>query len=65
MWESVLFTPLGKYYLGVRPVREGYKEFSITPVLRLKWMEGDVPTPGGNIHVYMDARTIKSVSTPR
>jgi alpha-L-rhamnosidase len=64
-WGASPIYLLGKYYLGVRPVREGYKEFSITPVLGgLKWMEGDVPTPGGNIHVYMDARTIK-VSAPQ
>lgn len=51
---------LGKYYLGVRPIRDGYKEFEIAPVLGgLKWMEGNVPTPHGDIHLYMDNETIR------
>lgn len=41
-------------------MKEGYKEFAIQPVLGgLKWMEGDVPTPGGKIHVYMDKHILR------
>ena len=59
-WGASPIYLLGKYYLGVRPVKEGYKEFSITPVLGgLKWMKGNVPTPNGDIHVYMDQKQIK------
>ena len=59
-WGASPVYLLGKYYLGVRPVKEGYKEFAITPVLGgLKWMEGSVPTPNGNIRVYMDKKTIR------
>lgn len=59
-WGASPIYLLGKYYLGVQPVREGYKEFAITPVLGgLKWMEGVVPTPNGNIHLYMDTKKIK------
>jgi hypothetical protein len=59
-WGASPVYLLGKYYLGVRPVAEGYKEFAIHPVLGgLEWMEGDVPTPNGKIHVYMDTKTIK------
>ncbi|MDR0988146.1 MAG: alpha-rhamnosidase [Prevotellaceae bacterium] len=60
-WGASPLYLLGKYYLGVRPLKAGYEEFAVTPVLGgLKWMEGDVPTPQGKIHVYMDGRTIKA-----
>ena len=59
-WGASPIYLLGKYYLGVRPVKEGYTEFAIDPVLGgLKWMEGNVPTPNGDIYVYMDEKTIK------
>lgn len=63
-WGASPIYLLGKYYLGVRPVKEGYKQFSIKPVLSdLKWMEGTVPTPNGEIKVYMDKKTIKVTAT--
>ncbi len=63
-WGASPIYLLGKYYLGVRPLKPGYEEFEIRPVLGgLEWMEGDVPTPNGNIHVYMDAKTIKVKAT--
>lgn len=63
-WGASPIYLLGKYYLGVKPVKEGYKEFAITPVLGgLKWMEGTVPTPNGNIHVYMNSKTMKVKAT--
>lgn len=59
-WGASPIYLLGKYYLGVKPVKEGYKEFSITPTLGgLKWMEGTVPTPNGAIQLYMDNKKIK------
>lgn len=63
-WGASPIYLLGKYYQGVKPVKEGYKEFSITPVLGgLKWMEGSVPTPNGNIHIHMDRKMIKVRAT--
>lgn len=59
-WGASPIYLLGKYYLGVKPVGAGYEQFAIAPVLGgLKWMEGSVPTPKGDIHVYMDGKTIK------
>lgn len=59
-WGSSPIYLLGKYYLGVKPVKPGYSEFAINPSLGgLKWIEGTVPTPKGGIHVYMDTKTIK------
>ena len=63
-WGASPIYLLGKYYLGVKPVKEGYKEFAIAPVLGgLKWMEGTVPTPNGDIHVYMNGKTMKVKAT--
>jgi Bacterial alpha-L-rhamnosidase. len=59
-WGSSPIYLLGKYYLGVKPVKPGYSEFAINPSLGgLKWIEGTVPTPKGGIHVFMDTKTIK------
>ena len=59
-WGASPIYLLGKYYLGVKPTKKGYEEYSVAPVLGgLEWMEGDVPTPHGKVHVYRDAKTIK------
>ena len=58
-WGASPIYLLGKYYLGVQPTKAGYEEFEIRPVLGdLEWMEGDVPTPYGKIHVKMDKNRI-------
>jgi len=42
----------GRYFLGVYPTEPGYNAYLIEPNLGgLKWMEGAVPTPGGDINV--------------
>ncbi len=59
-WGASPVYLLGKYYLGVKPVKKGYEEFEVKPVLGgLKWIEGSVPTPYGDIRVYMDDKIIK------
>ena len=59
-WGASPIYLLGKYYLGVKPAAPGYEQFAIAPVLGgLKWMEGSVPTPNGDIRVFMDGKTIK------
>ena len=58
-WGASPVYLLGKYYLGVRPTKPGYEEFEIRPSLGgLDWMEGDVPTPQGMIHVRMDRQQV-------
>lgn len=62
-WGASPLYLLGKYYLGVSPVKPGYEEFSIEPSLGgLEWIKGSVPTPYGDIRVFMDKKTIKVVS---
>ncbi|MBQ7482701.1 MAG: alpha-rhamnosidase [Bacteroidaceae bacterium] len=59
-WGASPIYLLGKYYLGVRPTKPGYEEYVVEPHLGgLKWIEGDVPTPNGCIHVYMDKKVVK------
>jgi hypothetical protein len=59
-WGASPLYLLGRYFLGVEPVKAGYSEFSITPVLGgLEWMEGSVPTPKGEISVKMDRKQIR------
>ncbi len=46
---------LGKYYLGVKPTSPGFATYEVKPNLGgLDWIEGDVPTPWGKIHVFAD-----------
>jgi len=59
-WGASPIYLLGKYYLGVKPTAPGYSKFEIRPVLGdLKWMDGSVPTPKGNVKVYMNKKLIK------
>ncbi|MDR2841168.1 MAG: hypothetical protein LBV75_07945 [Paludibacter sp.] len=58
-WGASPLYLLGKYYLGVRPTTAGFQTYEIEPYLAdLEWVEGDVPTPFGNIHVYCDSEKI-------
>ncbi len=63
-WGASPIYLLGRYYLGVQPVKPGYSEFEIRPHLGgLKWMEGTVPTPSGEISLYVSDREIKVKAT--
>jgi len=59
-WGASPIYLLGKYYLGVRPLEPGYRRYEVRPVLGgLQWMEGDVPTPHGNVRVYCSKKEIR------
>lgn len=59
-WGASPIYLLGRYYLGVKPTSPGYKTYQVEPGLGdLKWMEGDVPTPQGKIHLYCSTREIR------
>ena len=63
-WGASPIYLLGKYYLGIQPVKAGYSEFAIAPNLGgMKWMEGTVPTPKGEIKLSMNEKTIKVTAT--
>jgi len=61
----------GKYLLGVKPTSPGYQSYQIEPSLAgLAWIKGKVPTPNGNIEVYMDkkklvVKSVKGIGTVR
>jgi hypothetical protein len=59
-WGASPIYLLGKYFIGVKPLSPGYKEFVVEPSLGgLEWMEGTVPTPDGNIFVSCNLKNIK------
>jgi len=59
-WGASPIYLLGKYYLGVKPTSPGYQTYTVEPVLGdLLWMEGDVPTPNGKIHLYCSTKEIR------
>ena len=59
-WGASPIYLLGKYYLGVKPTSPGYATYSIEPNLGgLKWMQGAVPTPAGNIEVSCSEKEMK------
>ncbi|WP_187262081.1 alpha-L-rhamnosidase-related protein [Pontibacter beigongshangensis] len=63
-WGASPIYLLGKYYLGVKPLSPGYATYEVAPVLGgLKWMEGTVPTPNGDINIYCSTSQIKVKST--
>jgi hypothetical protein len=50
----------GKYLLGVRPLSPGFKTYLIEPSLAgLQWIKGKVPTPDGNIEIYVDKKVMR------
>ena len=54
-WGASPLYLLGRYFLGVQPLTPGYEEYEVRPVLgALEWMEGEVPTPFGQIKVKAD-----------
>ena len=62
-WGASPVYLIGKYYLGVQPTKPGYEEYLVKPVLGdLQWMEGDVPTPFGKIHVTMSQQEVSVYS---
>ncbi|MCD9024193.1 alpha-L-rhamnosidase C-terminal domain-containing protein [Cohnella silvisoli] len=62
-WGAAPILLLGKYVLGVEPLAPGYAEYRVEPDLcGLDWIEGKVPTPDGEIEVYMDRNRV-SVKT--
>src|SRR5690606_1274119 len=59
-WGASPIYLLGKYYLGVQPTAAGYSQYEIKPYLEsLAWMEGKIPTPEGEIELYVSKNKIK------
>ena len=58
-WGASPLYLLGRYFLGVEPTGAGYSTYVVRPCLGgLEWMEGEVPTPFGRIHVKADQNSI-------
>ena len=62
-WGASPLYLLGRYFLGIRPLKPGYEEWECRPHLStLRYMKGSVPTPHGPIHLSVtpDSVTIQS-----
>ncbi len=54
-WGASPVYLFGRYYLGVTPTSPGFETYEVKPNLGgLDWIEGEVPTPWGRIHVRAD-----------
>ena len=59
-WGSSPLYILGRYFLGVAPLKAGYSYFRVSPKLgSFAYIRGTVPTPTGTIFVYRDSSTIE------
>ncbi|MCQ6562842.1 alpha-L-rhamnosidase-related protein [Paenibacillus mendelii] len=64
-WGAAPIYLLGKYTLGIQPQAPGFSRYLVEPKLGdLDWIEGTVPTPDGEIKVFMN-QTRLSVVTNR
>lgn len=62
-WGASPIYLLGKYYLGVKPIEAGYQQYEVAPYLASQdWMEGKIPTPQGEIDLYVSKSKIKVAS---
>jgi hypothetical protein len=59
-WGASPIYLLGKYYLGIKPLSPGYETYLVEPNLGgLEWMQGKVPTPGGEVQLYVSKGQLK------
>ncbi|MDN3594854.1 amylo-alpha-1,6-glucosidase [Zunongwangia endophytica] len=59
-WGASPIYLFGKYYLGIKPTAAGYTQYEIRPNLGgLDWIEGKVPTPNGDIEIYVSKKEIR------
>lgn len=61
-WGASPIYLFGRYFLGVKPTSPGFATYEVAPCLGgLKWMEGMVPTPRGDISVRVkDGKVVVS-----
>jgi len=63
-WGASPIYLLGKYFIGVKPTSAGYASWLAEPALGgLKWMEGTVPTPNGEIKIHCSTTAIRIKGT--
>ena len=59
-WGASPIYLLGKYFLGIKPTAPGYSTYLAEPNLGgLEWMQGEVPTPNGNIALKVSKEKIE------
>jgi hypothetical protein len=59
-WGASPIYLLGKYFAGVKPTAPGYAAYTVEPTLGgLEWFETTVPTPSGEIRLYVSRNRLK------
>ncbi|WP_163539910.1 amylo-alpha-1,6-glucosidase [Gracilibacillus sp. YIM 98692] len=59
-WGASPIYLIGKYFLGVRPLKPGYEVYEVEPQLGgLEWFEGTLPVGNGEVDIYMDREKIQ------
>jgi len=63
-WASGPAAWMSEYLLGAQPTSPGFKTMEITPFLGdLDWVEGDVPTPWGSVHIRHEKKADGTIDT--
>ena len=63
-WGASPIYLFGKYYLGIQPTSAGYATYEVRPNLGgLKWIEGKVPTPNGEVDIYCSSKEIRVIAS--
>jgi len=59
-WGASPLYLLGRFYLGVTPLKPGFASYLVSPRLGgLDWVEGSVPSPRGTIHVRLERNRLR------
>lgn len=63
-WGAAPIYLLGKYFLGVEPLSDGFETFSVKPHLgSFKYIKGTVPIKDGKVDVHLTGSTLSVMAT--
>lgn len=63
-WGAAPIYLLGKYFLGVEPLSDGFETFSIKPHLgSFKYIKGTVPIKDGKVDIHLTEDTLSVIAT--
>lgn len=62
-WGASPIYLLGKYFIGLKPEKAGYKTFTLTPHLsKLEWFDAELPLANGSVRVIVKKDKIEVFS---
>lgn len=63
-WGAAPIYLLGKYFLGVEPLKDGFETFSVKPHIgSFKYIKGTVPIKDGKVDVHLTQNTLSVTAT--